>query len=662
MGERAVAKESVRVPLWAWSVTLLIAAALMGLVAQVVFLTSWEGDRASLEEHRALFHANALAQVVAQHGDYEAQRFAVSLASQPGAGVTEAFVIADGGVDDFGISRGQSYTAHLDKSLRGRVLSDLKDSPRHRVRADRFSRATSGLEQPQQPGRAAPWFVLERDRVGGRELIAAQVPAIQRTDGQPPKVLGSAGVSLEATMPEAPLPWMSLLLLVLAGWLAGTGVLYGARKALPTSAARGVAMCALAGLFAVALGLVTTHDYRSNLEPWAQQRVQDIERVQKAADYAQVRGDDWQAVLQASDLTFANEPGYLLPEGASLEGAAEALLDRRYSNQRAVLWVSLLALVGLLALGHRLLGRMVLTCRTQPHAYLYVAPSIAGMVLLVFVPFATGVGLSVFDNDARRYYFVGMNNFMEILAGGGSGSDVSFYWTLFTTILWTVSNVILHVGIGLGLALLLKDPALRFKRLYRVLLVVPWAIPNYITALIWKGMFNKEFGAVNQILGLLQSWMGQEPSGVDWLGGSFATAFTANLVTNTWLGFPFMMVVSLGALQSIPGELYEAADVDGASAWQKFQHITVPLLKPALFPAIILGTIWTFNMFNVIYLVSGGGPNNSTEILITDAYRAFAVLNRHGLAAAYSVIIFLILFVYTVMTNRITKATEGAFE
>ncbi len=123
-----------------------------------------------------------------------------------------------------------------------------------------------------------------------------------------------------------------------------------------------------------------------------------------------------------------------------------------------------------------------------------------------------------------------------------------------------------------------------------------------------------------------------------------------------------MMVVSLGALQSIPGALYDAADVDGASAWQKFRHITLPLLKPALFPAIILGSIWTFNMFNVIYLVSGGGPDHSTEILITDAYRAFAELNRYGLAAAYSVIIFVILFLYTVMTNRITKATEGAFE
>ena len=170
------------------------------------------------------------------------------------------------------------------------------------------------------------------------------------------------------------------------------------------------------------------------------------------------------------------------------------------------------------------------------------------------------------------------------------------------TILWTASNVALHLTIGLGLALLLREARGPMTAVYRVLLVLPWAIPNYITALTWKGLFNKEFGAVNAALGLL----GVAP--VDWLGSTFLPAFTANLVTNTWLGFPFMMVVALGALQSIPAELYEAARVDGAGAWARFRHVTLPLLKPALFPAVVLGSIWTFNMFNVIYLVSGGGP------------------------------------------------------
>ncbi len=643
-----------RIPLWAWSLTFLVAATLMGMASMVVTLTSWEGDRTSLEEHRALFYAGAVGHISGEHGDYSTQRFLESIASTEPA-LTEGFVIADGGEDDFGISRGQSYTSHINRERRGKALADL-EGPRHRVRADRFSRATSGLKQEPIEGRAAPAFVLERDLVDQQVLWTAQVPVLE--DG---KVQGSAGVAVKASIPDASLPWTWVMGLILLGWLLATGVLKAAEGKVKSSRHKGLLTWGLMIVFALGLGWVSANHYEDSLSQWTQQRVQDLTTVQEAADYAQVRGPAYDAMMKVADVDFTGAPGYLIPEGEVPKDVSQSLLSGRYRTQRVVLFSSLLAMLLILLAGHRLLASMLLKCRTQPHAYFYVAPSIVGMLLLVFVPFVTGIGLSVFDNDARRYYYVGMANFLEIL-GGGKNSQVSFYWTLMTTLLWTISNVVLHVGIGLGLAMILKDPLLRFKKVYRVLLIVPWAIPNYITALIWKGMFNKEFGAINQFLGLFQSMLGMEPSGVDWLGGSFATAFTANLVTNTWLGFPFMMVVSLGALQSIPGELYEAADVDGATPWQKFRHITVPLLKPALFPAIILGTIWTFNMFNIIYLVSGGGPNNSTEILITDAYRAFAVLDRHGLAAAYSVIIFLILFLYTVMTNRITKATEGAFE
>jgi arabinogalactan oligomer/maltooligosaccharide transport system permease protein len=143
------------------------------------------------------------------------------------------------------------------------------------------------------------------------------------------------------------------------------------------------------------------------------------------------------------------------------------------------------------------------------------------------------------------------------------------------------------------------------------------------------------------------------PVELDWFG-SFATAFCANLATNTWLGFPFMMVVTLGALQAIPRELEEAAEVDGANAWLRFRHVTWPLLQPALLPAIILGSVWTFNMFNVVYLVSAGEPNSSTEILISEAYRwAFSRGHRYGYAAAYAVLIFGVLFAYSRAANRV---------
>ena len=131
------------------------------------------------------------------------------------------------------------------------------------------------------------------------------------------------------------------------------------------------------------------------------------------------------------------------------------------------------------------------------------------------------------------------------------------------------------------------------------------------------------------------------------------------LATNGWLGFPFMMVISLGALQSIPADLYEAARVDGATRWQQFRSITLPSLKPALVPAIILSVVWTFNMFNIIYLVSAGEPAHSTEILITQAYKFAFEQYRYGYAAAYSTVIFLILLVYGAWQNRVTRATEG---
>jgi len=301
---------------------------------------------------------------------------------------------------------------------------------------------------------------------------------------------------------------------------------------------------------------------------------------------------------------------------------------------------------------HPAATRLFENLRSRPLVYAAIAPAMIGMVALIFIPFFMGVYLAFLDNHGN---FIGLGNFEEILFPSET-SDTNFYFTLGVTVLWTVLNVSLHVAIGLALALVLSDAGLRGRSVYRVLLIVPWAIPNYITALVWKWIFNTEYGPANAFLAL---W-GLDP--VDWLGRSFWTNFAANLATNTWLGFPFMMVVSLGALQSIPAELYEAAKMDGAGRWASFRNITLPLLKPSLFPAIILGTIWTFNMFNVVYLVSGGAPDNQTNILITEAYRAFRVLKNYGLAAAYSLIIFVILVVYTALTNRFTRAAESVYE
>jgi ABC-type sugar transport system permease subunit len=286
--------------------------------------------------------------------------------------------------------------------------------------------------------------------------------------------------------------------------------------------------------------------------------------------------------------------------------------------------------------------------REHRFAYAYLLPAAVGMTLLVLIPFALGCALGFFDHQHGRFTFVGLANFREILG------SAEFYGTLLVTFAWTVINVFLHVSIGLCLALVLREPWIRLRGLWRVLLILPWAVPNYITGLIWKGMFHQQYGAINALLeacGLAR---------VSWFS-SFAPAFTANVVTNTWLGFPFMMVVALGALQSIPREVYEAAAVDGASRSARFFRITLPLLRPALFPAVILGCIWTFNQFNIIYLVSEGKPNGRTDILITEAYRwAFERGERYGHAAAYGMLIFLSLLGFSVLAARATRATEAA--
>ena len=290
--------------------------------------------------------------------------------------------------------------------------------------------------------------------------------------------------------------------------------------------------------------------------------------------------------------------------------------------------------------------------RRSRAAYAYLGPALLAVGVLVVMPLIVGTAMSLFWHRAGEYRFVGLDNFVRILLSQdqGIGEPGSFYFTLLVTLAWTMANVALHVAIGLGLALLLRPAWLRLRGVYRTLLVLPWAVPSYITALVWKGMFHRQFGALNALL----EAVGAKPVS---FFGKFWTAFGANLATNTWLGFPFMMVVTLGALQAIPRDLEDAAEVDGATSWQRFRHVTLPLVKPALVPAIILGSIWTFNMFNVVYLVSGGEPDGATEILISDAYRwAFDRQSQYGYAAAYSVLIFFVLLAYTRVTSRWKEA------
>jgi len=285
-------------------------------------------------------------------------------------------------------------------------------------------------------------------------------------------------------------------------------------------------------------------------------------------------------------------------------------------------------------------------------AYFYILPSFLVLGFVVLYPFLYNIIIS-FSNMSLSHFldwrFVGLEQYRKVF------TEPLFYVLFLKTLLWTAVNLFFHVTIGVFLALLLNRP-LPGRALFRTLLILPWAVPQYITALTWRGMFNYEFGAINLIM---QQVFNLAP--VQWLSDPF-WAYTAATLTNIWLGFPFMMVIALGGLQSIPRELYEAADVDGASAWQQFWTITAPLLKPVMVPAITLGVIWTFNNFNVIWLVSDGGkPADSTHILVSFVYRQVFNYYRYGYAAALSLVIFAILLAFGIRFIRQTKATEAVY-
>ncbi|HEY6099972.1 MAG TPA: sugar ABC transporter permease [Anaeromyxobacter sp.] len=355
------------------------------------------------------------------------------------------------------------------------------------------------------------------------------------------------------------------------------------------------------------------------------------------------------------------------PEAETRIAAGIAAAER--DVRRAFLGVGLLSLAVLLFAGLGAAARAGQALRVHRQAYLYVTPAMVGMLLLVFFPFLYGIAISFTDqniyntNRPLTEIWVGLDNYASILGdlhvarraadGALAFSYANFYWTFLFTVIWTVTNVTLGVTSGLVLALILDTKGLALRPAYRVLLILPWAVPNYITALVWRGMFHQQFGVVNQVVQMF----GASP--IAWYDRP-VTSFLTALATNAWLSFPFMMVVSLGALQSIPADVYEAARVDGASRWQQFRAITLPSLKPALVPAVILSVVWTFNMFNIIYLVTAGEPGGSTEILVTQAYKYAFERYRYGYAAAYSTVIFGILLVYGTIQNRISKATEAA--
>ena len=313
------------------------------------------------------------------------------------------------------------------------------------------------------------------------------------------------------------------------------------------------------------------------------------------------------------------------------------------------LWLSLIILF---VICYKQLPDFMVDFKNNKIAYAFFLPALLAIMGVVIFPFFYNIFISLSNYSLRTFndwQLIGFNHYLSVLG------DFQFYSILGKTVLWTTFNIFFHVSLGIFLAVLINQ-TLPAKPILRTLLIIPWALPQYIAALSWRGMFNQEYGAINLVI---TKYLGLPA--IQWLSQP-TEAFVACILTNIWLGFPFMMVIALGGLQSIPNELYEAARVDGANRWQQFKNITLPMLKPVMIPAIVLGTVWTFNNINVVWLVSnGGGPSNQTHILVSFVYKAAFNLYRYGYAAALSMIIFLVLLLFVLFFLKRTRATEGVY-
>lgn len=294
--------------------------------------------------------------------------------------------------------------------------------------------------------------------------------------------------------------------------------------------------------------------------------------------------------------------------------------------------------------------------RQRLFIFLLVAPAFVVLFGVVIYPFVYNVVISLSNMNLRHirdWRIIGFGQYVKVFT---EPSQPDFYVVFLKTVIWTVVNLIFHVVIGVFLAIVLNQREIRGKALFRAILILPWAVPQLIVALTWRGMFNAEYGAINL---MLTRWFGVAP--VEWLRQPLE-AFIAVIITNVWLGFPFMMVIALGALQSIPHDLYEAADIDGAGWFHKLKNITIPLIRPVMVPAITLGTIWTFNNLNIVWLVSNAGePSDQTHLMVSFVYKAAFNFYRYGYGAALSMIIFFILVAFSLVFMRRTKAVENVY-
>jgi arabinogalactan oligomer / maltooligosaccharide transport system permease protein len=280
---------------------------------------------------------------------------------------------------------------------------------------------------------------------------------------------------------------------------------------------------------------------------------------------------------------------------------------------------------------------------SQGYPYVISGPSLFVLIFAVIFPILFSFALAFTNYDlyhsppANLADWVGFQTFLEIFTVDIWRS--TFFDVLAWTVIWTLVASTLQVSIGIFMAVLVNQKDLRFKKFYRTVLVLPWAVPGFVTILIFAGLFNDSFGAINN--DILAAF------GIDsiaWLTDENWTR-VALILMQGWLGFPYIFLVTTGVLQSIPDDLYEAATIDGASMFAKFRFITMPMILLAMAPIIITQFTFNFNNFNIIYLFNGGGPAvpgstaGGTDILVSWIYKLTMQSSQYSLAAALTILL-----------------------
>jgi multiple sugar transport system permease protein len=288
----------------------------------------------------------------------------------------------------------------------------------------------------------------------------------------------------------------------------------------------------------------------------------------------------------------------------------------------------------------------------QISPYIFIFPSIALMAAVILAPLVRGIVMSFNDVNIIKQgemHFIGLQNYANMI------SDPVFHIALRNTAIWTIGVVFFQYMIGLGVALLLNEP-IPFRGFFRGLVLVPWVVPSVVAALDWRWIYVPDYGILNYILRTL----GLISDPLQWLADRH-TAMIAVIIVGVWKSVPFMAVVLLAGLQSIPKELYDAAEVDGASIIQRFMYITMPNLRYLSAIVTMLAIIWTFNDFDIVYVMTKGGPSNATHLLSTYAYLSAFTYSDLGYAAAISVFMLLILLIFAIIYSQIlTKGSELA--